>query len=220
MPMNPSMPSSVFPGVLELNTNYATAHFWRAVYMTSMGRISEAMLEMHRAQELDPLALPIVAIAGWIFCFARQYDQAIEQSEKAIIMDPNYALAHGYLGMALEHKGMLKEAIAEFQFTLSGGLPIYLALMGHAYAVSDENDKVEVTLHELKKLSKRWYVSAMEMAPVYAGLRDTRVAFAWLEKAYDERARLPLFLQMDEAFDSLRSDLRYQQLLSRVGFPP
>ena len=210
-----------FERAIELNPNYATAHFWRGVYMTSMGRISEAMLEMHQARELDPLALPIVAIGGWIFCFARQYDEAIRQSEKAIIMDPNYALAHGYLGMALEHKGLVKEAVAEFHkgFTLSGGLPIYLAHMGHAYAVAGEKHKAEETLHELKKLSKRRYVSAIEVALVYAGLRETRAAFAWLQKAYDERARLPLFLKMDPAFDSLRSDPRYEQLLSRVGLP-
>jgi TolB-like protein/DNA-binding winged helix-turn-helix (wHTH) protein/Tfp pilus assembly protein PilF len=208
-----------FEQAIELNPNYATAHFWRGVYMTSVGRIGEALLEMRRAQELDPLALPIVAIGGWIFYIARQYDQAIEQAEKAIIMDPNYALAHGYLGMALEHTGMLKEAIAEFHtgFTLSGGLPLYLAFMGHAYAVAAENDKVEETLHELKRLSRCRYVSAVEMALVYAGLRDTRTAFTWLQKAYDERARLPLFLKMDPAFDSLRSDPRYQELLSRIG---
>ena len=218
---NWSVAEKEFERAIELNPNYATAHFWRGVYMTSVGRISEALLEMHRAQELDPLALPIVAIGGWIFCLARQYDQAIEQAEKAIIMDPNYALAHGYLGMALEHKGMLKEAIAEFHkgFTLSGGLPIYLALMGHAYAVACERHKAEETLHALKKLSKRRYVSAIEVAVVYAGLRDTRAAFAWLQKAYDERARLPLFLKMDPTFDSLRADLRYQQLLSRIGLP-
>jgi len=210
-----------FERSIELNPNYATVHFWRGVYMTSMGRMSEAMQEMHQAQELDPLALPIVAIGGWIFCLARQYDQAIEQSEKAIVMDPNYALAHGYLGMALEYKGTLKEAVAEYHkgFTLSGGLPIYLALMGHTHAVAGEKHKAEETLHELKKLSKRRYVSAIEVALVYAGLRDTRAAFAWLQKAYDERARLPLFLKMDPAFDSLRSDPRYQQLLSRVGLP-
>jgi TolB-like protein/DNA-binding winged helix-turn-helix (wHTH) protein/tetratricopeptide (TPR) repeat protein len=218
---NWSVAEKEFERAIELNPNYATAHFWRGVYMTSVGRISEALLEMHRAQELDPLALPIVAIGGWIFCLARQYDQAIEQSERAIIMDPNYALAHGYLGMALEHKGMLKEAIAEFHkgFALSGGLPIYLAFMGHTYAVASEKHKAEETLHELKRLSKGRYVSAIELALVYAGLRDTRAAFAWLQKAYDERARLPLFLKMDPAFDSLRSDPRYQQLLSRIGLP-
>jgi TolB-like protein/DNA-binding winged helix-turn-helix (wHTH) protein/Flp pilus assembly protein TadD len=216
-----SVAEKEFERAIELNPNYATAHFWRGVYMTSMGRISEALLEMHRAQELDPLALPIVAIGGWIFVFARQYDQAIEQAEKAIIMDPNYPLAHGYLGMALEHKGMLTEAITEFHkgFTLSGGLPLYLGFMGHAYAVAGQKHKAEETLHELKRLSKCRYVSAMELALVYVGLRDTRAAFAWLQKAYDERACLPLFLKMDPAFDSLRSDPRYQQLLSRVGLP-
>jgi TolB-like protein/Flp pilus assembly protein TadD len=210
-----------FDRAIELNPNYSIAHFWRGVYLTAMGRISEALVEMHLAQELDPLALPIVAIGGWIFCLGRQYDQAIEQSQKAIVMDPNYALAHGYLGMALEHKGMLKEAIAEFQkgFTLSGGLPIYLAFMGHAYGVACKKHKAEETLDELKKLSMRRYVSAIEVALVYAGLRETRVGFDWLQKAYDERARLPLFLKMDPAFDSLRSDPRFLELLCRMNFP-
>jgi tetratricopeptide (TPR) repeat protein len=187
-----------------------------------MGKISEALVEMHRAQELDPLSLPVVAIGGWIFCLARQYDQAIEQSQKALIMDPNYALAHSYLGLALEQKGMLTQAIAEFHkgFTLSGGGPLYLAYLGHAYAVADEKHKAEEALHELKNLSKRRYVSAVEMALVYAGLRDKKEAFAWLQKAYDERARLPLFLKMDPAFDSLHSDPRFGQLLSRIGLSP
>ena len=74
-------------------------------------------------------------------------------------------------------------------------------------------------LHELKNLSKRTYVSAFEVALVYAGLRDRRAAFAWLQKACDERARLPLFLKMDPAWDSLRSDPRFQHLVSRIGLP-
>ena len=82
-----------FERAIQLNPNYPTAHFWRGVYLASMGRISEALVEMHRAQDLDPLSLPIVAIGGWILYLARQYDQAIEQSQKALIMDPNYALA-------------------------------------------------------------------------------------------------------------------------------
>jgi tetratricopeptide (TPR) repeat protein len=163
---NWSVTDKEFERAIELNPNYPTAHFWRGVYLSSMGRISEALVEMHRAQELDPLSLPVVAIGGWIFCLAREYDQAVEQSQKALIMDPNYALAHSYLGLALEQKGMLKQAIAEFRkgFTLSGGGPLYLAYLGHAYAVADEKRKAEETLHELKSLSKRKYVSACEVA--------------------------------------------------------
>ena len=218
---NWSVAEKEFERAIELNPNYPTAHFWRGVYLTTVGRISEALVEMHRAQELDPLSLPVVAIGGWIFYLARQYDQAIEQSKKALKLDPNYALAHGYLGKALVQKGMLKEAITEFRkgFTLSGGGSIHLAHMGHAYAVADEKHKAEETLHELKNLSKRRYVSALEIALVYAGLRDKQAAFVWLQKAYDERARLPLFLKMDPAFDSLRSDPRFQDLLRRMNFP-
>ena len=210
-----------FERAIELNPNYPTAHFWRGVYLASMGRIREALVEMHRAQELDPLSLPVVAIGGWIFCLARQYDQAIEESQKALIMDPHYALAHGYLGKAYEHKGMLREAIAEFRkgFTLSGGSPIYLAHAAHAYAVAGEKHKAEEALHELMTLSEWSYVSALEAALVYAGLKDRGTAFAWLQKAYDERARLPLFLKMDPAFDRLRSDSRFRDLLSRIGLP-
>ena len=219
---NWSVAEKEFERAIELNPNYPTTYFWRGVYLSSMGRIGEALVEIHRAQELDPLSVPVVAIGGWIFCLARQYDQAIEQSQKALIMDPNYALAHAYLGLALEQKGMLKRAIAEFRrgFTLSGGSPFFLAYLGHAYAVADEKHKAEDALHELKNLSKKRYVSAFEMAILYAGLRDKKEAFAWLQKAYDERARLPIFLKMDPTFDSLRSDPRFGQLLSRIGLPP
>ncbi|HEY1469235.1 MAG TPA: tetratricopeptide repeat protein [Candidatus Acidoferrum sp.] len=212
---------SEFERAIELNPNYPTAHFWRGVYLTTIGRISEALGEVHRAQELDPLSLPVVAIWGWIFCLARQYDQAIEQSKKALNLDPNYALAHGYLGKALLQKGMCNEAIAEFRkgFALSGGGTVHLAHMGHAYAVADEKHKAEEVLHELKNLSRRRYVSGLEVALVYAGLRDKRAAFAWLQKAYDERAPLPLFLKMDPVLDSLRSDLHFRNLLLRLNFP-
>jgi TolB-like protein/Tfp pilus assembly protein PilF len=218
---NWSVVEKEFERAIQLNPNYPTAHFWHGVYLTTIGRISEALEEMHRAQELDPLSLPVVAIGGWIFCLARQYDQAVEQSTKALIMDPNYALAHMYLGKALTQKGMLKEAIAEFRkgFTLSGGGSIHLAHMGHAYAIADEKDKAEEVLQELKNLSKRRYVSALEIAIVFAGLRDKQAAFGWLQKAYDERGRLPLFLKMDPALDSLRSDPRFQDLLLRLDFP-
>jgi TolB-like protein/Flp pilus assembly protein TadD len=210
-----------FERAIELNPNYPTAHFWRGVYLTAIGRISEALAEMHLAQELDPLSLPVVAIGGWIFYLARQYDEAIEQSNKALILDPNYGLAHSYLGKALLQKGMHNEAIGEFRkgFALSGGGSVHLSHIGHAYAVADEKHKAEEVLHELKNLSRQRYVSGVEMALVYAGLRDKPAAFAWLQKAYDERARLPLFLKMDPVFDGLRSDSRFQDLLLSLNFP-
>ncbi|MGH9841880.1 MAG: tetratricopeptide repeat protein, partial [Blastocatellia bacterium] len=82
---------------IELNPNYPTARQWYALYLAAMGRLPEALSEMRRAQELDPLSLVINTHLGLLLHFSRQYDLAIEQYQITLEMDPNFALAHFYL---------------------------------------------------------------------------------------------------------------------------
>src|SRR5260370_27216959 len=100
------------------------------------GRADEAFAEIRRAQEMDPLSLPINMALGWMLIYAHQVDQSIEQLRKTLEMDPNFMTAHHRLGLAYEQKGMYDEAIAEFKqvFDLSGGKPLGIAELAHAYA--------------------------------------------------------------------------------------
>jgi len=208
---------------MELNPNYSTAHMWYGGFLRGQGRLDEAMAEVRRAQEVDPLSLVINAAVGVTLHFRRQYDQAIEQYRKTVEMDPNFPLTRLWLGMAYEQKKMYEAAVAEFQKAseLFEGEPIGLAGLGHAYAVSGRTAAARKVLEELNQLRQRRYVSAYFMALPYAGLGEKDQAWAWLEKAYEERASwLSDQFKVDPRFDSLRSDPRYQDLLRRMNLPP
>ncbi len=186
-----------------------------------MGRHEEAIAEIERAEELDPLSLIINAIAGYVYYFASEYDQAIDHCQKALELDPNFATAHYFIGWVYERKGMYGEAIAELQKarTLSGNID-FLAVLGHAYAVSGRTKQARKILDEVKALSERAYVSPYLLALIYMGLGEKDQAFAWLETAFTERAINLVVLKVDPRYDGLRDDPRFDDLLRRIGFEP
>jgi TolB-like protein/DNA-binding winged helix-turn-helix (wHTH) protein/Tfp pilus assembly protein PilF len=207
---------------IALNPNYATTYHWYADYLVVMGRLDEAIAQIKRAQELDPLSLIINTVLGLRLYHARQYDQAIEQCQKTLEMDPNFAQAHFALGEAYEQKAKYEEAIAELQkaTTLSPSSPFLFSALGHAYAMSGQAGEAMKILEKLQRLSRQRYVSPHEMAMIYTGLGEKDQAFAWLEKAYADRSwRLP-FLNVEPRFDGLRPDPRFADLVRRVGLEP
>ncbi len=211
-----------FRRAIELNPAYATAHNWYAECLAAMGRLDEGMAEAKRAQELDPLSLILNTDVGWHHYFARRYDQAIEQCLKALEMDASFIVAHLYLGQSYLHKAMYQEAVSEFQkaVSLSERTPRSLALLGYAYAVSGQKDKAQEVLTELTGLSPRKYVPAYALALIFAGLGENDRALEWLEKASGERYFLVSYLKVDPLWDSLRDAPRFQDLMSRMNFPP
>ncbi len=209
----------LFKRAIELNPNYPPAHHWYAFHLTALGRFPEAIEEINRAKEIDPLSLIINTDVGQILYFSRQYDQAIEAYRKALEMQPNFSVARWRLGEAYEQKGMVEEAIAEYQQTLSVSKnPTIEVWLGHAYAVSGKKDKAQKILAELQKRHKRepnWFY---EIALIYAGLGEREQAFAWLEKAYENKEEASLaLLKVEPMLDSLRSEPRFNELLKRLG---
>ena len=203
---------------LELNPSYATAHQWYAEYLTTVGRKEEAIAEIRRAQELDPLSLVIDANVGRLLYYTRQYDRAIEELQNTLRLDPNYFWAHVFLGMAFEQKGMYAEAIAEFQkvAALSGGEPN--VPLAHTYAASGRTDDARKMLDALQQRYGE-DVESYFLGGIHAALGEKDEAFAWLEKAYDEHSFFLVFLPADPWFDPLRDDPRFQSLLRRMNFP-
>ena len=210
-----------FKRALELNPNEAEAHHQYSHYLTAVGRTHESLVESLRALELDPLSLPLNAHLAWHYVYARQYDQAIEQCRRTIEMDANYPQAHDFLGGAYEQKGMYEEAFTEVQkaISLSGDSVHIRAELGHAYAVAGKGGEALKIMDELKGLSKETYVSPYDVAAIYVGLGQKDQAFDWLEKAYQERSDWLRYLKVDPRIDPLRSDLRFPDLVRRVGLP-
>jgi len=210
-----------FGRALELNPNEAEVHHQYSHYLIAAGRNHESLDESLRALELDPLSLPLNAHLGLHYLYAREYDRAIEQCRRTIEMDPNFPQAHDFLGGAYEQKGMYEEAFTEFQkaITLSGDSLHIRAELGHAYAVSGKKEGALKIMDELKGLSNETYISPYDVAMIYVGLDQNDHAFDWLQKAYEERSDWLRYLKVDPRLDPLRLDLRFPDLVRRVGLP-
>ena len=210
-----------FKRALEINPSYAQAHLWYSLYFEVTGRAEEAIAEAKRARDLDPLSLRTnVNLASQLYQ-AHRYDEAIEQLEKTMELDPNFWVAHWVLGDAYIQKAMYPQATRELQkaLALSDRNLAVLASLGYNYAVSGRQAEALETIKELKTLSKDRYVSPFNVAIIWTGLGQEEQAFQWLEKGYEARSRSMIWLKVDNRFDSLGSDPRFQDLLNRIGFP-
>jgi TolB-like protein/DNA-binding winged helix-turn-helix (wHTH) protein/Flp pilus assembly protein TadD len=206
---------------LELDPNASAAHKVYAEYLLHMGRLDEASAEAKRAWELDPHSLVLHVLTGLPHYYAGRYNRAIEQWQTVREMEPDFSLAHQCLGLAYEATGEYEEAIARFQEArgLSGDASPTVSALGHAYALSGARDKAEMILAELRSPPEDKYISAYSLAVVFVGLGEEEQALAWLDKAYEERARRLIQLKIDPRFAELRSHPRFQSLLRRLNFP-
>ena len=184
-----------------------------------MNRCDEALVENKRSRELDPVSLSNYADTGNIHYLARQYEQAIAELKNTLELDQNYSTAHVYLGYAYAAKGMYGEAVAAYQkaIELSGQTTSRQIFLGVAYAKTGELDKAQAILNQLQ--ASKEYVSPGELAIIYDALGLREQAFASLEKAHAAKDLQLQYLSVDPAFDNLRSDPRFQDLLRRVNLP-
>jgi DNA-binding winged helix-turn-helix (wHTH) protein/TolB-like protein len=210
-----------FGRALELGPNQYRTHHWFSHYLTAMGRTQGALEESKRALELSPTDVVINEHMGWCDLMIRQYDQAIDQCRRTLEMDPGFAQAHHVLGLAYLYNRRYAEAIDEFQKEVQSAADdqVAKALLARAYALSGQSADAKKILYALQDLAKQRYVSSSDIAVICADLGDKDQAFGWLEKAYGERSNSLVYLKLDPAFDSLRSDPRFAALVARIGLP-
>jgi len=209
-----------FQRAIELNPSYATAHHWNAINLELLGRPKEALVEMRKAENLDPLSLIINADLAELLLLTHSYDESVIQSRKIIEMDPAFAIGHKQLGDAYLLKQMDKEAVAELQkaVRLSGGSPICIAELARAYVAAGKMNEAVKLLSDLEKRSTASFTDAPQIAMIYASMGNNEQAMNWLERAYEERFNPSILLR--SGFRPLRSDPRFADLLRRVGLPP
>jgi TolB-like protein/Tfp pilus assembly protein PilF len=204
---------------LELNPNYATAHFYFANYLLVMEQFQSALAEARWAQALDPVSLPAGSNTAMALYYGGQYDQAIEQCLQVLETDPKFARSYEDLGRAYWEKGMWEDAIKAFKkaVTCSGHGSGYMASLAHAYAVAGRRKEALNLLKELSDLARTRYVSPFAFALVYTGMGKKDQAFAWLDKAYQERSAALPFVKINPRLAPLRSDPHFHNLLLRLG---
>lgn len=204
---------------IQLNPNIALAHNIYALLLIVLGRNDEALAENKRAQELDPLRIALKSNQAKALLFARRYDEAMQVAQAAIKLDPTFPNAHWCLAEIYAITGNYSESVNEYQKTidLDGPLPTHLCFLGYAYGLAGRRSDAFAVLKKLKTTDK--YVSPTELATLYIGLGDKEAALQSLERAYAERDPRLDELKVEPYFDSLRSDLRYQELVSNMHFP-
>ena len=200
-----------FKRAISLNPNYAVVHKEYGEFLTKLGRFDEALQEMKKAQELDPLSLVILAIGGWPLHYSRQYDQAIEQNKKVLAMDQNFEPAQLYLAQTYLAKGMHEEALKYFK-KLNDPYRI-----GISYAKMDKIAEARQVLESLIVRSKQEPQLCFSISILYFALGEYDRGFQWLEKACEQRNNSMVFLKVEPLFDSVRSDPRFKALLKKVG---
>jgi serine/threonine-protein kinase len=206
---------------VELSPRSARSHFSFGMLHTAMGRIDDAVAELKKAQELDPLSLLTAAAAARPYYNGRRYEDAIAQARRALEIDSTFSRAHYWLGMSFAETGRPREAIREFQATLrsAGPLPAYRAALGRAYALAGDTSRAREILRELEEAARTKPVSSVEVATIHAALDQKEQCFRWLDRAMAARDPYLAYLAVDPRFDRYRSDPRFQDLLRRIGFP-
>jgi TolB-like protein/DNA-binding winged helix-turn-helix (wHTH) protein/Flp pilus assembly protein TadD len=201
---------------IELDPQYATAHQWYAECLSFQGRFAEALSESERARQLDPLSLIIATDQGAILYYSRQYDRAIDQFHVVIAMEPNFARAH-MVTLPYVEKGMFQEALADTQSSQSNDTRAEES-QAYIYARSGDMLKAERALATAKwNRARRPDALNLTVVQAYVAMGKKEEAISVLQTAYREHSNLVTSLKVDPAFDPLRGDPRFQELLRHIG---
>jgi TolB-like protein/DNA-binding winged helix-turn-helix (wHTH) protein/Tfp pilus assembly protein PilF len=213
---------------MELDKNYELARQWYSYALLQRGNTQQAVVEMRRALELDPVSLRVNLTMETRLERAGMYDEAVRQCQNAIELYPNEPQAHFQLARLYGRKAELTKAGDEYRRGLQ------LAGSGHMVKVFDnlsrrigfaatveefDQRQFQDDLRELKRRATRGeYVSPSGYAVAFAQLGERDLAIRWLQRAYDEHASVLLQLR-DPAFDKIRDMPEFQALVHRVGMP-
>jgi TolB-like protein len=204
-----------FHRALALNPNSATSHQKYAFYLVRTGHTKEALAEINRSVDLDPVSDSTFHAEGFIYYFSRQFDQALAAMQTVRGLKINLPDWNFLMGDLYAEKGRYADSIAAF--LKSGDGPYSLGHLGNAYARAGRKEDARRTITRIEAQLPKDGVGRYEIALIYAGLGEKDEAFHWLEDAFRAHDVGLVYLQVDPCLDPLRSDPRFTDLLRRVG---
>jgi eukaryotic-like serine/threonine-protein kinase len=211
-----------FRRAIELNPSDALARIWYAMYLSAMHRFDESVVHAQRSQQLDPLSSLVNTWAGYTYFVAGRVDEGMANVQKVLELDPTYSDASLVLARILVTQRIYERAIGELQKALlfNEKQPLLLGALAHAYARAGQREEALKVVALLSRLqSEEPGYTRFGLIWAYAGLADKDRAFAYLEKAYQERTGRMVWLNVDPTLEPLRSDPRFSELVRRVGLP-
>ena len=208
-----------FKRALDLKSSYVMAHEWYSEYLSSLGRFDEALAAIKRAQQLDPLSVPVNRAVGWVLYFSRRYDESIEELRKALAMNAEFLGARMVLWWALVAKGAHHEAIADIrsQVERPGARTMKKLMLAYATAAAGNKEEAGGILWELEAKVAAESRMSLLAAMLFTAMDEKDRAFEQLQRAFEIREPGLLFLRVAPWADSLRSDRRYAPLVEKLG---
>jgi len=207
-----------FKRAIGLDPGFEEARHLYGIFLFHWSRIDEAEAELTRTLEIDPLLAAAHHTFGRLHLSMRRPDQAITHLREALTLEPMFSLAHSQLGHAYLQKGMSAEAITEFEAGARIGSASDKAHLAYGYARVGRHEDAKAILANL--VSPGNYPPPFHMALAYVGLADHNEAFRWLEQAREEHAPWLITVNVDRAFDPLRVDSRFGDIVRYIGLAP
>jgi DNA-binding winged helix-turn-helix (wHTH) protein/TolB-like protein len=204
-----------FRRAIELNPSFAPAHQWLGLLHGISGRFDEALEELRIAEGLEPAVPFYGALRGMVLSYRGEHDAAVVQLERSLAIAPELPNTRAYLTMAYLRRGDLDRA-AEHAAAIGSPAPGSRGYVGQIHALAGRRTEALAEIERLVALSRERYVSAYDTASIYATLGEVDQTFAWLERAFEERSQLVTWLPWDDAFESIRTDPRYLELVKRL----
>jgi serine/threonine-protein kinase len=203
---------------IELNPNYVDSVY--AHFLWVMKRPEEAMAQMERALQLDPLNELVHIHHGFILESAGRYDEAIVQMRKLLRTSPQHPMAHQLLSLSFWHKAMYEESLADMKayYSCMGDSEVEEALT-QGYAQSGYRGAMRSAADLLAARSRKTYVLSVDVALLYAVAGENDQALEWLEKGLEVRDPVMPYVDAFVEFAPLRSDPRFQDLLRNMNLP-
>ena len=211
-----------FADALAAGAGFSAVHFHYALdFLTPLGRLEEARSEILRALELDPLSAITSTALGGCYYRMRLWNEAAASLRSTLELNPGFGHAHWSLGRVLLEQGRGEEALHHYTegIEIVGRTPAALAELGYGLARLSRSQEARAILTELETMSNRQFVSPISAAIIFAGLEDGASVMSHLERAFEQRARQLVWINVDPRFDSLRKEPAFLRLISQIGIP-
>ena len=205
---------------IELNPGYERAYLWYGRNLGFAGRFNEALIQLEKAKQLDPLSPVISAYIGQVYIFSKQYDKASEHLQNSLKVHPDHPLILHNIGELNLARGNYKEAIDPLKRSTDAAVSAhYLAMLGLGYAKANRVADANQVLSELRNRSKEGLVSVFDLASVYLALGNKEEALTLLEQGFEQKDMWMKELKAWPWFDELKNEPRYKDLIRKMNFP-
>ena len=202
---------------IELNPNNADAYLRYGYFLTAEGKFDESLAKLEKALQLNPLSPIVQTDIGLAHLCARRYGTAIEQLEKVVVENPEVSLPRWFLGLSYDANEEPEKAFATYLRALEReGAGELAARLETTKQSSGEQSAYQIWLEENLKMREQGYFPAVNIAFLYAAMKNREQSLTWLEKAFDEHEPTVWQIKHLPNYDFIRADPRFQEMLQKV----